>query len=126
MIRVLLAAAALMLAACAQPIAAPPASEPQAPVRVDWQAAQNAEQCSAISGEWRPICLLGKPACVVTYADAGKSCSDSSECSGRCITSDSGARPGSETRGVCTATSDPCGCFQLVTNGKADYPLCAD
>lgn len=125
MIRTLLAAAALMLAACAQPAVAP-APEPQAPVKPDWQAAQTAEQCSAIDGEWRPICMLGKPACVVTYADSGKTCTDSSECSGKCVTPDMGTRPETPTTGVCTATSDPCGCFQLVENGKAGYPLCAD
>ncbi len=125
MIRAVLAAVALMLAACAQPAMTMPPTQPEAPARVDWQAAQNVEQCSTIGGEWRPICMMGKPACVVTFKDAGKSCSDSSECSGRCITKTS-AQPGSETRGICTTNSDPCGCFQLVTKGQADYPLCAD
>lgn len=120
-----LAAAALMLAACAQPVATPAAETPVAE-KVDWQAAQNADQCGAIGGQWRPICLMGKPACVVAYKDAGKSCSDSSECSGRCVTGDTGTPPETATRGICTANSDPCGCFQLVEKGKAGYPLCAD
>lgn len=125
MIRMIFAAAALMLAACTQPAMAP-ATQTEAPAKVDWQAAQNADQCGAIGGNWRPICLMGKPACVVPYADAGKSCSDSSECSGRCVTGDTGAKPESAVRGICTANSDPCGCFQLVENGKAGFPLCAD
>lgn len=127
MIRTILAAVVLMLAACAQPPVAPSDPAPQAAEKVDWQAAQNAEQCAAIEGAWRPICLMGTPACVVNYKDAGESCSDSSECSGRCVTPSMGSTPpGTATKGVCTATSDPCGCFQLVTNGKADHPLCAD
>jgi len=124
MIRMMFAAAILLLAGCAPPVLPPSTLQPDSPVRTDWQAAQTAEQCAAINGTWRPICLMGKPACVVTYKDAGKSCADSSECSGRCIAD--GAKPGAETRGQCTATSDPCGCFQLVVNGKADYMLCAD
>lgn len=125
MIRMILAAAALMLAACTQPATAPVA-QTEVPAKVDWQAAQTADQCGAIGGNWRPVCLMGKPACVVPYADAGKSCSDSSECSGQCVTKDMGTAPETATRGVCTANSDPCGCFQLVEKGKAGYPLCAD
>lgn len=125
MFRAILVAAALMLAACAQPATTPLPVQPETPAKIDWQAASTAEQCSSISGEWRPVCMMGKPACVVTFKDAGKSCSDSSECSGKCVTK-AGAQPGTETRGQCTTNSDPCGCFQLVTKGKADYPLCAD
>ncbi len=125
MIRMMLAAAVLILAACAQPATTPTADAPVAE-KIDWQAAQNADQCGAIGGTWRPICMLGKPACVVPYKDAGKSCSDSSECSGKCVTGDAGTKPESAVRGICTANSDPCGCFQLVENGKAGYPLCAD
>lgn len=125
MIRAILAATALLLSACAPTVATPP-TETAGPARIDWQAAQTPEQCAKISGNWRPICMMGKPACVVTYADAGKSCSDSSECSGRCQTKDNGVPPGTEVRGQCTATSDPCGCFQIVEKGKAGYPLCAD
>ena len=128
-VRMIFAAVALLLSACAQPAVAPLGAEPQttapaAVTKVNWQAADSAEKCATINGQWRPICMMQKPACVVTFKDAGKSCSDSSECSGRCQTS--GAQPGTEVRGQCTATSDPCGCFQLVTNGKADYTLCAD
>jgi hypothetical protein len=125
MFRAILAVAVLMLAACAQPATAPLPVQPETAAKIDWRAASTAEQCSTIGGEWRPVCMMGKPACVVTFKDAGKSCSDSSECSGKCVTK-AGAQPGTETRGQCTTNSDPCGCFQLVTKGKADYPLCAD
>ncbi len=126
MIRTILAAMVLMLAACAQPATTPAAAEPEAPAKVDWQAASSPAQCAAISGTWRPICMMGTPACVVTYADAGKACTDSSQCSGQCVTSGMSAPPESAATGICTANSDPCGCFQLVENGKAGYPLCAD
>lgn len=125
MIRAILAAAALLLAACAQPAVTPPTDQ-AGPAKINWQAAQGPEQCATLGGDWRPICMRGTPACVVAYKDAGKSCSDSSECSGRCQVKGNSAPPGTEVRGQCTANSDPCGCFQLVENGKAGYPLCAD
>ncbi len=129
-VRIILAAAALLLSACVQPASAPPAGPeavtPGAGIKVEWQAADTAEKCATISGDWRPICMRGMPACVVTYKDAGTACTDSSQCSGRCITGGTGARPDAPTTGICTTNSDPCGCFQIVENGKAGYPLCAD
>jgi hypothetical protein len=125
--RTMLAAIALALAACAAPSSAPPTpvqadAGPVKPPVLETQAA-----CNSYGGEWRPICRMQKPACVVSFKDAGKSCSDSSECSGRCtLNSPGNVQPGTATKGTCTANSDPCGCFQLVTNGKADYTLCAD
>lgn len=123
-IRIILTSLALALAACTQP-AAPTAVAPVDSAPVKPQQFLTEAACSTAGGDWRPVCMMGKPACVVTFKDAGKSCSDSSECSGRCVTK-GGAQPGAEMRGVCTTNSDPCGCFQLVTKGKADYALCAD
>jgi hypothetical protein len=123
-IRAVLVMLTLALAACTQP---PPPSSQQAsgPVKPPIIETQNA--CASYGGEWRPVCRMQKPACVIAFKDAGKSCGDSSECSGRCITASPGSvAPGTATRGTCTTNSDPCGCFQLVTNGKADYTLCAD
>ena len=122
-IRAFLAVLALALAACTQASPTPP-TQTSGPVKPPIIETQNA--CASYGGEWRPVCRMQKPACVITFKDAGKSCSDSSECSGRCTVQSGSVQAGKETRGTCTANSDPCGCFQLVVNGKADYALCAD
>jgi hypothetical protein len=123
-IRAFLAVLAFTLAACTQAAPSPPGDAASGPVKPPIIETQTA--CSSYGGEWRPVCRMQKPACVISFKDAGKSCSDSSECSGRCTIQPGSIAPGKETRGSCTANSDPCGCFQLVVNGKADYSLCAD
>lgn len=85
----------------------------------------NPAACAKAGGEIRPVCMRGVPMCVVNFTDAGKTCSDSSECSGRCEI-DGQAAPMQPARGKCRSTNDPCGCFQLVEKGVAGYPLCAD
>jgi hypothetical protein len=122
--RIVTLLAALAAAACA-PIVPPagpatPLHEVSSPVPADSEAA-----CATQGGAWRPICLLGKPACVLTYADAGMPCTDGAQCAGNCIAPGPLA-PDKPAQGVCTTTSDPCGCKQFVENGKAGYPLCID
>lgn len=85
----------------------------------------NPDACAKAGGEIRPVCMLQKPMCVIAFKDAGKTCSDSSECSGRCQTEEQ-VQPQKATTGKCTASNDPCGCFQIVEKGVAGYPLCAD
>ncbi|MET0546009.1 MAG: hypothetical protein ABWZ40_06840, partial [Caulobacterales bacterium] len=42
--------------------------------------------CNAKGGGLQHVCLMGKIACVVTFADAGKACTDGSQCeSKRCL-----------------------------------------
>jgi hypothetical protein len=118
--RLLLLLAGMGLAACA-PMA--PAPEQLQPTQ---KPAETAAACAAQGGNWRPVCLMGKPACVIAFEDGGKACSDGSECaSGRCVT-EQHVQPEKPVKGVCARTSDPCGCMQFVRNGKADYPLCID
>lgn len=113
-----------LVAACAPVVSQP---EPQPiPVAVNKIVpATDPAACSTQGGNWQPICMLQKPACVLTFKDAGKACTDSSQCQGSCIV-DGTAPPDQPAVGVCKATSDPCGCMQFVENGKAGYPLCAD
>jgi hypothetical protein len=123
--RMFVAGLALALAACAQPsVPAPDNPVVSGPEKVPSLDTETA--CKAYGGNWQPVCLRGNPACVVTFKDAGKSCSDSSECSGRCTVTPGSVPSGTQTRGACTPNSNPCGCFQLVVNGKADFALCVD
>ncbi|MNN85213.1 hypothetical protein D3C81_2024750 [compost metagenome] len=65
--------------------------------------------------------------CVVKYADAGKRCTDASQCEGQCeIAGNSGIAPGTATAGVCQADSNRFGCRTTVKDGKAEATLCID
>ena len=84
-----------------------------------------ASACSAAGGAWRPVCMMQKPACVVTFKDAGKACSGASDCSGRCLAKGS-PDMGAKAEGVCAVNNDPCGCFQTVEDGVAQPGICVD
>lgn len=87
------------------------------------------ESCRVAGGTWRPVCLMGTPACVIAYADAGKTCRDGDECKGRQCRYEGKQAPdmdGKEATGKCVAHSDPCGCFTLVDDGKVQGALCVD
>ena len=70
----LTALAALLLAGCA------PTAEPAAPT-----AASLASACAAKGGKIQPVGKAQIPTCVTPYADAGKACTDKSQCQGACI-----------------------------------------
>ncbi len=140
MIRTLLAALVLLAAACAPQ---PAVEDGQPFVGINGKPLVSADgimdnsvaealtadpaACTKAGGEIRPVCLMGKPMCVVTFRDAGKECSNGSECgSGKCRTAGMDVQPETVAKGICAPTNDPCGCFQSVEGGKAGYPLCAD
>jgi hypothetical protein len=93
------------------------------PVPVD-----EARACVERGGEWRAICRLQKPACVTTFADADKACSDGADCAGDCIAhlADAPTMAGAPATGVCAANDDPCGCRQKIEGGKAGATICVD
>ena len=86
------------------------------------------QSCRVAGGNWRRVCLMGTWSCVVKYADAGKTCRDGDECQGKQCRYNGKPVTDSTTEvtGSCVATSDPCGCFTLVQDGKADAALCVD
>ena len=77
------------------------------------------DKCISRGGIWGRICLAQSLACVKKFSDGGKACSDSRDCEGkRCI--DIGNKPNDHgtTIGECVRTSDPCGGFTFIDNGK--------
>lgn len=145
MVRALFAAFALLAAACTAPVTEDQAKPeiPVARVGIDGkplvsadgvidsavQAALTADPaaCAKAGGEVRPVCRMQKPMCVVTFADANKACSDSSDCgSGRCLSVNTTAESGQPAKGQCSPTNDPCGCYQRIEDGVALPTLCAD
>ncbi|HVH44976.1 MAG TPA: hypothetical protein VM925_21635 [Labilithrix sp.] len=86
-----------------------------------------AAACTARGGTMRPVCMVQQMTCVVTYADAGKSCSDKENCTGECIyEGDESAPKRGPVAGVCQRTSDPCGCRAVVRAGKVMPTVCTD
>ena len=78
-----------------------------------------AAACKARGGDIRPVCRRHVPTCVVRYADAGKACTDKSDCQGRCLV-------GSEGTGQCEVDDDPCGCKIEMKGGKQAGGRCVD
>ena len=84
------------------------------------------ETCRAKGGTFRPVCLMGLKACVVNYADGGKPCTGKAQCEGQCRLEGPPPMPGATATGVCQRTSDPCGCFTMVEDGKVQAAICVD
>ena len=84
--------------------------------------------CMQQGGVVRKVCLSQSLACVTPYPDAGKVCTDNSQCKGGCIYQSTG-KPlpvSGKVKGVCKQTNDPCGCFSEVVKGKVSQGFCRD
>lgn len=118
--RILIAALALMAAACS-PIQAQ-APDGAAP-------GQSAEAaCTARNGSMERVGRLQSLQCVVRYTDAGKRCTDSDQCEGECrYEGDASAvAAGASVAGVCQADSNRFGCSTRVEDGRPDATICID
>ncbi len=136
------AAAALMLAlgSCqsgsgggnSQTLTTPPGTTGQSnyiPIRFESQTATADERaaCEAAGGEIQQGGLLGGEICVQTFADAGQSCTDSSQCMGLCLAAGDFVVGNSQpVTGQCKADDNPFGCYQEVENGSPLGALCVD
>ncbi len=115
--RILIAALALMAAACS-PMAeqAPDAGTPT-------QTAEAA--CAAQGGEIMRVGRLQTARCVVPFSDAGKVCRDGDDCLGDCRAASAGPNE-STTTGVCAPNDLPFGCNTPIENGRPGPTLCVD
>lgn len=124
-----LAASTLALVACS-PTPAPEPMVPaaEAPANLDPpKMTVSSSACTARGGEMQQVGRMQSWQCVVTYADAGKRCTDASQCEGQCeIAGNSGIAPGTAATGVCQADSNRFGCRTTVKDGKAEATLCID
>jgi hypothetical protein len=85
--------------------------------------------CMDVGGKWRKVCAAQTFRCVIPFADAGKSCTDSSACEGQCLADTTqSARPnaGEPATGICQRDNDPCGTFIGIRKGKALPPVHRD
>lgn len=127
-----------LLAACAAPENADAQNEEEAAsdepksieeMREEALANIDQEACAEAGGEVRQEGMMGLPRCVIPYADAGKICSDESDCEGRCLASDDvsdyDAAPG-EIQGRCEADDSPFGCYAEIHDGTIEGAICVD
>ena len=122
--RILIAAFALVAAACTPMPPAMTADAPQADAPVQ---SADANACATRGGTMRAVGRMQTMQCVVKYADAGKRCTDGDQCAGDCrVEGNLGLREGAATAGVCQVDSDRFGCFTRVEDGKAEATLCID
>ena len=116
----------LLLVCCAPPQTPTTTSQPGV-VSGPGVDANEVKACTARGGSMHRVCLMGNMACVISYPDAGKTCTDKDECTGQCRFAGGTPPPPSATaRGVCQQTSDPCGCFSQIIRGKVQPALCVD
>ena len=98
------------------------------PVNPDEQKARE-EQCRAAGGEWSRFGvyahLCNLYSCAERTKDAGKPCSNRSDCEHLCVTKAT-PRIGAEATGECSAVKTSFGCFTYVDGGKIVGRVCAD
>lgn len=128
--RILIAVAACLMAAC-QPL---PASErpteraEATPAVQSIAGTDDTAACTARGGKMLPQGRMQTVRCVVTYADAGRRCTDGDDCAGDCRVEDGTDTPAAGTNAVgqCQVNSSRFGCYTTVEGGKAEATLCVD
>lgn len=133
-------AALLLVLAAACTLPATPRQGPLAPTAPDTGAAptgaEGVERGAMPAGE-RAQCLSGggtvqrmgmaaREMCVRPMKDAGKACTDSSQCEGRCIAPAETPAPAANVTGTCQRTTAQFGCFGEVEQGRVRGILCVD
>jgi len=80
--------------------------------------------CIASGGRVERRGRIGAELCVRPLADAGKACTDTAQCQGKCVaTGNADAAP---TAGQCQADDRLFGCYAEIKGGKAAYTICVD
>lgn len=82
--------------------------------------------CTSAGGTVQRRGRIGAELCVRPFADAGRQCTDSAQCQGKCVGS-AGAASGTEpATGQCQADDRLFGCYLEIRGGKAVHAICVD
>jgi hypothetical protein len=89
---------------------------------------EDAAACARAGGKMLPQGRMQSVRCVITYADAGRRCTDGDDCAGDCRVEDVASPPaaGANAVGQCQVNSSRFGCYTTVEGGKAEATLCVD
>ena len=82
--------------------------------------------CAASGREILPSGRLGEELCIHVHPDAGRPCTASTDCVGRCLNTGDFVDAGTPATGQCAPSDSPFGCWQLVENGVAGDAICVD
>ena len=113
------ASAALLVLALAACGSLPPLIVTPQPTAVTVVPPDNEQDCLAQGGAWGPQGMLQRDMCDLPATDAGQPCTNSSQCQGLCLASDS------SSTGTCSPRTLNFGCFEVVEDG-AKMGLCID
>lgn len=80
--------------------------------------------CTSAGGRVERRGRLGAELCVRPFADAGKVCTDSAQCQGKCVSQGNAETP--VQAGQCQADDRLFGCFSEIKGGKPAYTICVD
>ena len=90
---------------------------------------KNKEGCLKANGEWKKVLFQSGPAvaCVLKNKDAGKSCTDVSQCAGMCLAKEpvNSALIGKKAMGQCQTTNQLPSCFTTIKNCIQSPKICA-
>lgn len=117
----------LALAGCT-PAGAPqgaPAAEPNQSFSRDMSSADRAA-CTAAGGKVERRGRVGAELCVRPFADAGKQCTDTSQCQGKCVGTADQASSTVPVSGRCQPDDRMFGCYSEIKQGKAVNAICVD
>lgn len=81
--------------------------------------------CKKSGGTWQPVGMRQSMACITKYPDAGKSCTDSSQCKGGCMDVTPYNHKGARI-GKCRVDDNRFGCFSYLVNGEWRGSMCVD
>ncbi len=80
--------------------------------------------CTAAGGKVERRGRIGAELCVKPFADAGKACTDTAQCEGKCVATGNPETP--PVAGRCQADDRLFGCYSEIKGGKAAYTICVD
>jgi hypothetical protein len=87
--------------------------------------ARTKNECRLLDGSWEKQGMAQDWGCIVPTPDAGKVCTDDSQCSLLCLP-DKNSRWGQQSSGVCIDRFDTFGCIRGMKEGLPTGGICAD
>jgi len=87
------------------------------------------QRCARAGGFLDQRGRRGNLMCVYPFADAGKACSSTKDCQGRCLAVSGGGglpKAGEEAAGRCQPDDKLFGCFAELDKGKVKSTMCID